>query len=290
VTVTGSGTNVMLITLGDPLGTVGAVDTWVKVRLLGGGTLVDLQGHALDGEAKAGGSGRDYLYDGTLDLPTGDGTAGGDAVFYVGSLRGDFRKTIGTGTSDGRVTSNDVNGFLAVYREDAVVDDGNLDADFRKTIGTAGPDGKVTSNDVNGFLAVYRAAVAEGRRLYALPSTVGPLGTLTGLSEASAADDGASVTGGPAEEAWLDPVAALLRVPTAAGVSVGSSEPAGVALPAAAPVLVSGSVSGGVVAAPVASAAVPVAAASSEASSVLTEDGELVDLLSLTALEVPLGA
>ena len=52
--------------------------------------LTDLLNRLLDEEVPVGGSGRGYLFDPSQDLRTGDGLAGGDAVFYVGSLRGDL--------------------------------------------------------------------------------------------------------------------------------------------------------------------------------------------------------
>jgi hypothetical protein len=78
--VTGSGTDTMHIQFspGD------VVDTWLRV------TLPSDQFDGLDGEAT--GSGRDYLYD-SLDLPSGDGIAGGNAIFYVGSLVGNITAT-----------------------------------------------------------------------------------------------------------------------------------------------------------------------------------------------------
>jgi hypothetical protein len=84
--VTGSGTSVITVDL-----TSGsAVGTWLKVVPYGTGAneVTDLVGNVLDGEPAVTGSGRGYIYSAT-DMPTGDGTAGGDAVFYVGSCIGD---------------------------------------------------------------------------------------------------------------------------------------------------------------------------------------------------------
>ena len=156
-----------------------AVDTWVKVTLKGDGTLKDLQGNLLDGEPKAGGSGRIYIYDAATDLPTGDGAAGGDAVFYVGSLRGDFASVGGGQTPDGRITPEDVDGFLARFLA------ADPDADFRGAGFTAAaPDGRVTPADIDGFLSLYNVGVAEGRRLETLPDP-GPLDLV--IARASAA-------------------------------------------------------------------------------------------------------
>ena len=125
VAVAGSGTCVMTITLGDPAGTVGAVDTWVKVTLLSAG-IRDAEGNGLDGNRRADSGGLGYLYDAALDLPSGDGVVDDGAVFYVGSLRGDMR---GQGFSgfepDGVVDVWDINGFVSRYVA------GDLDADVR---------------------------------------------------------------------------------------------------------------------------------------------------------------
>ncbi len=81
-----------------------AVDTWIKVGLED--SITDLAGNALDGEAPAGGSGRGYLFSRTLDLPSGNGTAGGDAIFVVGSLIGDITGNAFVNISDGSQFSN----------------------------------------------------------------------------------------------------------------------------------------------------------------------------------------
>jgi hypothetical protein len=102
--VTGSGTDTMTITL--PAGA--AVNTWVKLTLSGTGTVTDLAGNALDGDAPPGGSGRGYLYDENQDLPSGDGIEGGAGVFYVGSL-------IGDATGDGVVNDADADALRAAW-------------------------------------------------------------------------------------------------------------------------------------------------------------------------------
>ena len=158
--ITGDGTATITITFD----TASVVDTWVKVTLDGGGTITDLAGTALDGEARAGGSGRGYIYDAS-DLPTGDGTAGGDAVFYVGSLRGDlYGGELFEPDPDGTLGPLDVSGFIAAYRN------GNLDADFYGgELFDPIPDGTIGPLDVSGFIAVHRA----GASLDALPASLG---------------------------------------------------------------------------------------------------------------------
>ncbi|KPJ70668.1 MAG: hypothetical protein AMS14_10210 [Planctomycetes bacterium DG_20] len=153
----------MRITLGYP---VGALDTWVKVTLSGTGTITDAAGNALDGEPAADSSGLGYIYDADLDLPSGDGTPGGDAVFYVGSLQCDFR---GFGPyanePNGTVDSWDISGFTQKYTA------GDLDADFRGFgPGNPLPNGTVDSWDINGFTSRYTAAIANGTHLDDLPT------------------------------------------------------------------------------------------------------------------------
>jgi hypothetical protein len=151
-----------------------ALDTWVRITLTGSGTLKDLMGHRLDGEPQASGSQRGYVWDGDLDLPTGDGAVGGDTVFYVGSLRGDFN-------GDLTITTADKDGFCAAWHA------GDLDADFRGVgFGVRPPDGQITQGDIDGFTSVYQAAMATGRRLDDLPDPGHPL--------AAAPPEGGTVT------------------------------------------------------------------------------------------------
>ena len=151
--IAGSGTSTMTITLAD----ASAVDTWVKVTLEAAAT-ADLVGNLLDGEAPDGGSGRGYVFDVAEDLPTGDGLPGGDAVFYVGSLRGDFN-------GDLAITAADKDGFAAAWRS------GSLDADFRGVgFGPRPPDGRITVGDINGFTSAYQRGIAEGIHLDPLPA------------------------------------------------------------------------------------------------------------------------
>jgi len=156
--VAGSGTDTMTVTF-EP-GAV--VDTWVKIQLRAI-AITDLAGNCLDGEPPATGAGRGYLYAGSSDLPTGDGVAGGDTVFYVGSLRGDLGGGA-DGAPDGRVSDADVASFMAAYQA------GNRDADFRGVgFGADTPDGQVTGSDIDGFISAYQSAVAAGRHLDPLP-------------------------------------------------------------------------------------------------------------------------
>ena len=152
-TLAGSGTSVMMLTLAP--GSV--VDIWVKVTLKGDGTLRDASALALDGESR-GGSGRSYIHDASLDLPTGNGGPGGNAVFYVGSLRGDF-------SGDGLFGQEDIQGFFEAWQA------GQGAADFRGAgWGASSPDGLIAPSDIDGFITAYNSAVAEGRRLDALPN------------------------------------------------------------------------------------------------------------------------
>ena len=152
LSLAGSGTNIMTLTFDK----ASVVDTWVKVTLVAGG-IRDGSDQALDGEPPSGGSGCGYLFDALLDLPTGDGVPGGDAIFYVGSLRGDLN-------GDGLVTEEDMDAFVAKYQA------GDLDADFRGVGFSANePDGRITAADFDGFMSVYQTAMAEDRHLDPLP-------------------------------------------------------------------------------------------------------------------------
>ena len=155
----GAGTDTMTIAFSS--GSV--VDTWVKVTLKGEGLLKNMAGRLLDGEPASGGSGQGYIYSAALDLPSGNGAAGGDAVFYVGSLRGDSN-------GDLAITAADKDGFAVAWRS------GSLDADFRGVgFGPRPPDGRITLADINGFTSVYQAGIALGRHLDSLPMSSGGL-------------------------------------------------------------------------------------------------------------------
>ena len=183
---------------------------------------MDAYGLALDGEPRAGGSGQSYIYSAALDLPTGDGTPGGDAVFYVGSLRGDYCGPNGAGSPpDGELTSNDVTEFHQKYAA------GSLDADFRAASGTGGPDDRVTSSDVLGFKYVY----THPGHIGPLPSVAG--GGTVGLAPLIGADGSVSAMAMRADtpEAPILPGDAAAPAPTAA--TSGTTD----ALSVAAPVL-----------------------------------------------------
>lgn len=92
------------------------------------------------------------------DLPTGDGVEGGDAVFYVGSLRGDT-------DLDRAVAAADKAAFMTKWAAK------DPDADFRGIgFGVRPPDGKITLGDIDGFTSVFLAAQAAGRSLATLPA------------------------------------------------------------------------------------------------------------------------
>jgi hypothetical protein len=125
------------------------------------------------------------------NLPTGDGWPGGDAVFYVGSLRGDFY-TNPAGDGEHQITAEDVDVFLAQFQA------GNLNVDMRgKGYGDVVPDGQITPEDLDAFIAAYNAATAAGthldplpyqggERLAALPPTGAGDGQALGAAETSA--------------------------------------------------------------------------------------------------------
>ncbi len=259
--VTGSGTNVMLISFNN--GAV--VDTWVKVILLGDGSLCDIWGQALDGEPKATGTGRGYIYSAAADLPTGDGDAGGDAVFFVGSLRGDMRGVGFFGLKpDGIINVWDVNGFTSRFAS------GDLDADMRGVgFFQPYPDGLLNAWDINGFTSVTQAAIRNGTHLDVLPTLLGPL-----------------AAGGPAPlvvvlaEPMGAPVPAVVREPADGGDGTLSGAAAG------------GFDAGLTVSADETSASPawsPTAPETASTDATLDGDGGLVDLLAQPALEV-LGA
>jgi hypothetical protein len=151
--ISGFGTDVLTITFA----TASVLDTWVKVTVKGDGSIHDAAGQAVDGEPRAGGSGHGYIYDAGRDLPSGNGVPGGDAIFYVGSLRGDFN-------GDRFVTAADKAGFMAAWNAKS------LDADFRGVgFGVRPPDGKTTLGDIDGFTSAYLDAMAIGRHLDPLP-------------------------------------------------------------------------------------------------------------------------
>ncbi|HUU91133.1 MAG TPA: lamin tail domain-containing protein, partial [Phycisphaerae bacterium] len=152
----------ILITFTDAWQTM--VDTWVRITLAE--TITDGGGQGLDGEPAANSGGLGYIYDAVDDLPSGDGVAGGAAVFYVGSLRADMRG-YGPGEiePDGEITPWDITGFTQKYLSD------NLDADMAGYgPGQAEPDADVNPWDISGFTSRYSAAMAAGTHLEPLPT------------------------------------------------------------------------------------------------------------------------
>ena len=285
---TGSGTDTMTITLATPV-----VDGWVKVTLASAGTLKDLQGNPLDGAARPGGSGRRYIYNASLDLPTGNGVAGREAVFYVGSLRGDFAAPPGE-ESVHRITQEDLDGFLGAFAARSP------DADFRGAgFGAGPPDGQVTSSDIDGFLAVYNAAIATGWHLDPLPNP-GPLSAGQPQPVTPSRPDSETLSGASAQPC----VIAL-----AASVDLGGATPEGfrdtnlpgAEAPSGGDVLVAASIAGDGSSVETSPASgldtippdVPLAwrsappESSDGADPVLASDGGAVDLLALPALVVP---
>jgi hypothetical protein len=282
------------------------VDTWVKVTLKGSGTLQSVAGNRrLDGEPKAGGSGRSYLYDAAADLPTGNGTQGGDAVFYIGSLQGDYASVGGAPTPDRQITPEDIDGFMAKFQA------ADRDADFRGAgFSVAAPDGQVTPADLDAFLSAYNIAVAEERHLDALPNP-GPQGAgEPGPLAAGSPDPVMAVMGDPpappaevdvpaaavdvgraSAAAWFEPAAEAAgdsQWTSSAATTPGADEAQGATVAAAtmAPAIAAG---GDAAAAGVPLAAGARAAPGVAADPVLSPDGGVVDLLALPALEVPLG-
>jgi hypothetical protein len=201
--VAGSGTATMTISL--PFGD--AVDTWVKVRLSSSASsaIADLAGHWLDGDAR---SGNLYIVDAATDLPTGDGAAGGDAVFYVGSLRGDM-------DLDHAVTDADKAAFMTKWQAK------DLDADFRGVgAGVRPPDGRITLGDMDGFTSVFLAARASGRSLAALPAGHPLAGEITPLPLLGSATGGVDIL---AEAAGKIPPSPILPISHLGGLAAAST-------------------------------------------------------------------
>jgi hypothetical protein len=285
------------------------LDSWLKVTLKGNTTFRAFQNLQLrlDGEPLAGGTGRTYAYS-PADLPTGNGLEGGDTVFYVGSLRGDFGSVGGAPTGDGQFTPEDIDGFLARMQA------GDKAADFRG-VGFAdnGPDGQITPADLDGFMTLYQQTAGQSRVLAVLPNP-GPQGDgapqplaagepdPVSLAAAPAADASAPLAaGGPtpvslalgdaptALASEVDVLATALRV-----VASGAPPTPLAALPAAEIPLVEPIIMLTAVGAP--ATWVPLASAGAEEVAplkygpFLSPDGGAVDLLALPALDVMLVA
>jgi hypothetical protein len=160
--VHGFGFNSMRILLA-----AGAVqDSWLKVTLKGSGTFRAFENLKLrlDGEPLAGGTGHTYAYS-PADLPTGNGFEGGDTVFYVGSLRGDFGSVDGEPVADGVFNETDIDGFLARMQA------GDPAADLRGAgFADNNPDGLITPADFDGFITFYQQIAGAPRSLAPLPN------------------------------------------------------------------------------------------------------------------------
>ena len=169
MTVSATAPDEMTITFADSWQQM--VDTWVRITLAD--TIADTDSHALDGEPAANSSGLGYIYDAALDLPSGNGLAGGDAVFYVGSLRSDLRGFGPEPENDepnGTIDSWDIGGFTQKFQER------DLDADFRgfgPEPENDPPNGDVDSWDIGGFTSRYSTALATGAHLENLPTSDG---------------------------------------------------------------------------------------------------------------------
>jgi hypothetical protein len=266
-TIWGAGTTTMTISLGK----AAVVDTWVKVTVLAGG-VSDLQGHALDGDAKTLGN---VYITGPTDLPTGNGTPGGNSVFYVGSLRGDYWTSSRIQTPDGKITATDVNGFVAAYQA------GSLTADYWTSSRIQTPDGVVTSTDVNGFVAAYQAALAANLHLGKLPSATGGGGALMALQSDTASSNVSTDTSSGSSTSGSSGTA-LASAGLATSTSLASSDTSD-ALGVAAPVAYVAPASSGTQVVTTTSASVAqVSGAATNGSSTdasLTADGGLVDAL-----------
>jgi hypothetical protein len=155
--LTGSGTDTMTLTFAP--GSV--VDTWLKVTI-DPSKVLDSAGQPLS----TGGQGRGEAMSGDTQPQTfGDPPIGGGAVFYFGSLRGDFFADLDP-TVPHTITGDDFNAFMAAFEA------GDPAADMRgEGFGASAiqPDGLVTAADLDGFISAYNEAVTEGRHLDPLP-------------------------------------------------------------------------------------------------------------------------
>ena len=266
---------------------VGPVDTWVKVTL-GAVGINDAAGNILDGEPALNSCGMEYIYDAALDLPTGNGAPGGNAVFYVGSLRADMR---GFGPDaeepNGTVDSWDITGFTQKYLA------GHLDADFRGFGPTAEePNGSVDSWDINGFTSRYTAALSAGTHLEDLPTDSGlpmaggapsPLPLLAAAADPAATRPADSpetalltqTDGTPAPVSATDPATSPLADAAAAVAASSAEDPAADLLVASADMVL-----------PQPAPWSP--AASDTPAGAAVADGNLLDPLAVPALDVQL--
>jgi len=310
--VHGFGFNFMSILL--PAGAVQG--SWLKVTLKDSGTFRAFENLKLrlDGEPLVGGTGHTYAYS-PADLPSGNGFEGGDTVFYVGRLRGDFGSVGGAPTGDGQFTPEDIDGFLARMQA------GDKAADFRG-VGFAdnNPDGQITPADFDGFMTLYQQTAGQPRVLAPLPNP-GPQGEGAPQPLAAGEPDPVMVAAAPAADA-SEPLAAgeptpvipvLGEAPTAPvldlapgdspgaksmslRVDAAGASPAPLAaatppaeLPLVEPIVMLTAVGAPTTWVPLASAPAQ-EIAPPKSDPVLSPDGGAVDLLALPALDVMLVA
>jgi len=161
--VSGSATYQMMIRL--PLGPA-TRGTWVKVVLDGDG-IRTAAGITLDGDAPDDGSGRGYLFDTATDLPSGDGTAGGDAVFYIGSLPADA-------TGDGRIGDDDLAVLLGNWETGSAVNSPSSRGDFTLDTDVDDDDLAVLLANWGSALDDLPAPVAASESIFAFAATLEP--------------------------------------------------------------------------------------------------------------------
>jgi len=176
ISVTGTGTTEMRIALTGSQTT----NSWLKVTL-DGTAIKDVSNYSLDGDAPGAliGSGRDYLYNGD-DLVSGDGIAGGDAIFFVGNKIGDL-------DGDGDVDTSDVttafSNFTGPHPDPPA-------APFTKTLaeGDLDENGAITIGEILTMYAEFTEdATSTARALDTLPINHGsPLLAETGPTGAAA--------------------------------------------------------------------------------------------------------
>jgi len=168
--VTGSGTTEMRIALNATQTT----DAWLKVTL-DGSAIEDSDNNLLDGDAPGSliGSGRDYLYNDD-DLPSGDGIAGGDAIFFVGNKIGDL-------DADGDV---DLDNILTAFGNFTGPNPVPPGTPFTKTLaeGDLDGDGDIETSELLIMNAEFTGPDAG---LDALPSRLSIRRSATGRTKAS---------------------------------------------------------------------------------------------------------
>ncbi|HUU90909.1 MAG TPA: lamin tail domain-containing protein [Phycisphaerae bacterium] len=269
----------ILITFADSWQTM--VDTWVRITLAD--TITDGGGQALDGEPRSNSSGLGYIYDSGDDLPSGDGAAGGAAVFYVGSLRADMRG-YGPGDvePDGEITPWDITGFTQKYLAE------DLDADMAGYgPGQAEPDTDVNPWDISGFTSRYSAAMAAGTHLEPLPTGGEGLAVGTPAPLPLTADETVSALTAAPEIGLLTRTAAE-PAPVTEPASPPANESATLAPSASDDVAPDLLVASGDPAPSTSAPWSPVAPDAPATETPLAADGGLIDLLAAPALEMPL--